>query len=145
MAKPKNNESFWRELLAVGLYKRNQGRLTRQLSGVALALIVFFGAWRLYEGPLHDFPGLIGGGVPFSLALLGAWIIYRAVNFPQFADFLISVEAEMDKVSWSSRDELLRATVVVIVTMVVMGVVLFFFDMIWQRFFEFIGFLQISG
>ena len=66
------------------------------------------------------------------------------VNYPRFADFLISVEAEMDKVSWSSKSELYRATVVVLVTMVLIGIILFVFDVIWQYFFEFIGFLEIS-
>ena len=36
------------------------------------------------------------------LLLLGLWIGYRLVNMPQFADFLIAVEAEMNKVSWPS-------------------------------------------
>ena len=74
----------------------------------------------------------------------GAWAIFRAVNYPRFADFLISVEAEMDKVSWSSRQELYRATVVVVVTMFCLGAVLFLFDVFWQNFFEIIKFLQIT-
>ena len=58
----------------------------------------------------------------------GIWLAFRAVNLPQFADFLISVEAEMDKVTWSSRQELYRATVVVITTMVLLGAILLLYD-----------------
>ena len=34
------------------------------------------------------------------LAVVGLWAAYRVVNLPAFADFLIAVEAEMNKVSW---------------------------------------------
>lgn len=158
MAKSKNESSFFSGLLTVGRYKRNQGQLTRKLTAVGLGLIVFIGAWTMSQGPLNvTEPQLINlwfvkftvagvwirVGIPFLIAAVGGWIVYRAVNFSRFADFLISVEAEMDKVTWSSRTELYRATIVVIVSMIFIGVVLFMYDIFWQNFFEWIGFLQI--
>jgi len=62
------------------------------------------------------------------------WI--RLVNWPKFADFLISVEAEMTKVSWPTKTELYRASLVVIFTMALMAVVLFVFDLVWQAIFD---------
>jgi preprotein translocase subunit SecE len=76
------------------------------------------------------------------VAALGAWGAFRAVNYPRFADFLISVQAEVDKVSWASKEELYRATVVVVVTMFLLGFTLLAFDVIWQWFFRLIGVLQ---
>jgi len=67
------------------------------------------------------------------------------VNYPKFADFLVSVEAEMAKVSWPSKGELYRATVVVIVTMFLLAAMLFAFDTIWQWFFRLIGIIRYSG
>ena len=32
------------------------------------------------------------------------------MNMPRFADFLIAVEAEMNKVSWPSKAELIRSS-----------------------------------
>jgi preprotein translocase subunit SecE len=58
------------------------------------------------------------------------------VNWPKFADFLISVEAEMTKVSWPTKTELYRASLVVIFTMALMAVVLFVFDLVWQAIFD---------
>ena len=144
MAKSKNVGTIWGELLSFGLYKRNQGRLTRQLTLLALSAVVGFGTWTLSQGILSDYEPRIRIGVPFGIFVLCAWVVYRLVNYPRFADFLISVEAEMDKVTWSSRQELVRATIVVLVTMLLMGVYLFLFDIFWQFFFEWIGFLQIS-
>jgi preprotein translocase subunit SecE len=148
MAKPKNELTIWNALLSVGLYKRNQGRWTRQLTAVGVGLVIFFGCWVLSQGPLDD-PDIHEGvrlGVPLFLAAAGAWVIYRMVNYPRFADFLISVEAEMDKVSWASRQELFRATAVVLVTMFLLGMVLFAFDRFWMWFFsDVVRFLKISA
>lgn len=146
-------------MFAVGLYKRNQGHLTRQLSAAALGLVVALGAWTLSQSSiltsLDDtvklfwvllVPGdVIRLGVPFGIVLAGGWIIYRLVNYPRFADFLISVEAEMDKVVWSSKAELYRATVVVLMTMGLLVVFLLLFDVFWQNFFSMIGFLEVGA
>ncbi len=138
----KKNQSFLNELFRVGLYKKNQGRLTRQLSALGLLMILAHGLWTLAKGPLAslDDPA-IRVGVPLALFAIGAWVIYRVVNYPRFADFLISVEAEMDKVSWPSRGELYRATIVVVTVMVVMAGLLFVYDQFWIWAFRLIGFL----
>lgn len=73
--------------------------------------------------------------IPGLLLLACVWVAYRLVNLPSFADFLIAVEAEMNKVSWPTRGELVRASAVVLVTMVSLAMVLFLYDVFWQRFF----------
>lgn len=161
--KNRTEASLLSTLLAAGIYKRNQGRLTRQLTVLALWALIALGCYTLKtqmlddyrEGtrvslwvPFADDPSwtltrwgafAIRVGLPTLLAAIGAWMAYRAVNYPRFADFLVSVEAEMAKVSWPSRDELFRATVVVIVVMLLLAVLLFGFDYIWQWFFRMIG------
>jgi len=141
--KNRSDANFVSTLLAADIYKRNQGRLTRQLTVLALWVIIFLGCYVLSVGPLGDFRNpWIRVGIPTGLALLGAWFAYRVVNYPRFADFLVSVEAEMAKVSWPSRDELYRAPVVVIVTMLLLAAVLFAFDYVWQFFFRLIGIIH---
>jgi preprotein translocase subunit SecE len=141
MAKPENG-SFWRELLAVGLYKRNQGRLTRQLTAAGLGVLVIAGAYVLSQGPLSGYGAAVKSGVPAAIVGIAAWVIFRVVNWPLFAEFLISVEAEMNKVSWASPKELYRATVVVLSTMLFLGVVLFIYDNVWLRILTAVGVLQ---
>jgi preprotein translocase subunit SecE len=68
---------------------------------------------------------------------------FRAIHFEKFAEFLIATEAEVEKVHWPDRQHVHRASVVVIVTMLFMGGLLFVFDMIWRTVFSAIGFLQI--
>ena len=73
------------------------------------------------------------------LAIAGLWAAYRCVNLPIFADFLIAVEVEMNKVSWPSRSELFRYSVVVIIMIFSIGILLAAFDIIWIKLFTWIG------
>ncbi len=51
----------------------------------------------------------------------------------------------MNKVSWTSKEDLYRATTVVLTTVVVMAVFLFLVDWIWLFILRLIGVLQFSG
>ncbi len=145
MARATDNASFLSVLASGALYKRNQGRLARQLTGLSVVAVVLFGAWSMSNTILSEYDRAISLGVPFAFALLGIWVAYRLVNYPKFADFLISVEAEMDKVSWPDRAYLVRATGVVLMVMILMGAYLAVWDIVWFQFFDFIGFLDIEA
>src|SRR5262245_14993377 len=120
--------SFWSELASASLYKRSQGRLARQLTAAGLGLIVLIGSYVLSQGPLVGFKPPIKIGIPVAILAVSSWLIFRLVNYPVFAEFLISVEGEMNKVSWSSWDELVRATIVVLSTMAFLALVLYVYD-----------------
>ena len=81
-----------------------------------MALAIAVGLYRLSEDMVAWGWGspALRYGLPGALLMLGWWVAYRIVNVPKFADFLIAVEAEMNKVSWPSRDELIRSSAVVI-------------------------------
>jgi preprotein translocase SecE subunit len=68
---------------------------------------------------------------PFVLIGLVIWFSIRLVNWPTFADFLIATEAEINKVSWTTRKRLFADTIVVLVTVLVMTVFLFGVDIVW--------------
>ena len=122
--------AFLRELVQTGIYKRSQGRITRQITFAAIAITVALGCWRMSEN-LDQWGLGIRYGVPVVLLAAGVWVTYRVVNFPGFADFLIAVEAEMNKVSWPTRSELIRASLVVLITIFVLAAVLTMFDLFW--------------
>ena len=145
MAKKIEQTGYWANMSETGLYKRYQGRLTRQVTAATTAIIVFIGLWTLSNGPLGTSDNVwVKIGIPVLIGVVCAWIIYRSVNYPRFADFLISVEAEMDKVTWATKQDLIRSTIVVVTVMFFLGVVLFTYDFFWQWFFQLIGFLQIG-
>lgn len=71
--------------------------------------------------------------VPLLLMALAIWVAWRIVNLPSFADFLIATEAEMNKVSWTTRQRLVQDTIVVLMTMVLMAFFLFLVDVAWGK------------
>ena len=130
--------------LQTGLYKRNQGRIARQVTFAALALTVAFGVYELYGALSMNGSALVEYGIPAAVLAIGVWLSYRVVNLPRFADFLIAVEAEMNKVSWPSRGELIRSSLVVIFVIFFLALLLFAYDFIWQTVFTAIGVLHSS-
>ncbi len=126
--------AIFQELIRAGLYKRSQGRITRQATFASLAIVIALGMLRLMqtlEASYPQYPQLrfILPGVLFAI---GCWVSYRLVNYPSFADFLIAVEAEMNKVSWPTRNELIRSSLVVLIVIFVLAAVLFLFDAFWS-------------
>jgi len=139
------------EIFQTGVYKRTQGRVTRQTTFGVLAATTLFGAWRLHQylGPVlgrrvnsyldsylyYVFEyGAVGAAGLF--VVLGLWFSYRIVNYQRFADFLIAVEAEMNKVSWPTRAELWRSSIVVITVIFALAFVLYFYDIFWVSIFS---------
>lgn len=70
--------------------------------------------------------------LPLLLSALSLWGAWRVVNLPPFADFLIATEAELNKVSWTTRKRLIQDTVVVLATVLLLTVFLFFMDLFWM-------------
>lgn len=144
MAKAKAETTFFGNFLIPGLFKPNQGRVVRQVTAAAVGIVAVAAAWRLRVTILADYAPQVGLFVPLAIALLGIWFAYRLVNWPPFANFLIAVEGELDKVSWSDWDYLVRATIVVLVVMFTTGAYLYFADFFWQQLFSFVGFLDLT-
>ena len=123
--------AYLQELFQVRLYKKSQGRKARQMTLIAIVAVAAFGAWSLrgwLEGQGAS-PSMLAG---IPLAVLGAsfWAAFRLIQLPVFADFLISVEAEMNKVSWPTRTELINASLVVIFVIFALAAMLFVYDIV---------------
>jgi preprotein translocase SecE subunit len=71
--------------------------------------------------------------LPILFAAVGLWLAWRVVNVPVFADFLIATEAELNKVSWTTKRRLIQDTVVVLVTVFLFTIFLFVVDVAWGK------------
>src|SRR5262245_11380604 len=69
--------------------------------------------------------------IPLVLIAATLWFAWRVVNYPQFADFLIATEAEINKVSWTTRRALVRDTIVVLTSLILLTIFLFVVDVFW--------------
>ncbi len=135
---------FLANLIRTELYKPMQGWYARMYTAIGLGVVVAAGAWKMSESTLEYTPAW-RFGLPAAFAAVLGWCVFRIVHFPPFAEFLIATEAEMNKVSWTSKDDLIRATTVVLTTVVLMAVFLFMVDTLWTFILRMIGVLQFTG
>jgi preprotein translocase subunit SecE len=131
-------------------YKPDQGKMTRTGTFIGLGLLIAWGALfvkdRLagYEDSGEWWGLLITPGIPILLAVAVGVVAWRVVFANRKAsDFMIATEGEMKKVSWSSRREVLGSTKVVIVFTILLSVLLFVIDVVFQYFFRSIGVLKV--
>ena len=122
------------------IYKRGQGKYTRITTFVAVMVIGVVGAGTLSawlqaytDSPYYRF------GIPTLLVAILGLVMFRVVNRPRSADFMIVTEGEMKKVSWSSQKEVVGSTKVVIVTAFLMAGVLFGVDLLFLLLFGWMG------
>jgi preprotein translocase subunit SecE len=132
--------NLWRS----GLFKPMQGWYARLYTALGLGVIAAAGVYRVF-GDLENETPLWRFGIPAAVAMVLGWIIFRIIHFPPFAEFLIATEAEMNKVSWTSKEDLYRATTVVLTTVLLMAVFLFIVDWLWLFILNKIGVLIFRG
>ncbi|MCY2947897.1 MAG: preprotein translocase subunit SecE [Planctomycetota bacterium] len=82
------------------------------------------------RGQVMLLPSLGTQALVFTVLLV--WLSVRLTQVPAFADFLISTDAEMNKVSWASRSKLWQDTIVVIVGMLLMAGLMMGLDQMWR-------------
>ncbi len=128
--------------MVFNIYKRGQGKYTRLCSAFAAAIIIGSGCWQLYQkleakswGFSNRTELWIATMVPAGLFAVLALLIFLLVNKPSVADFMISSEGEMKKVSWSSRKEIAVSTSIVIIVVAIMAILLGTTDLIFRTFF----------
>jgi len=137
--------SFLANLVRTDVVKPNQGKNARLWTAIGLGVLVAAGIYRLYEQQLKgEYGPAVRFGVPAALLAALGWVVFRVVQYPPFVDFLIATEAEMNKVSWTSKADLYRATTVVLVTVLVIAVYLFGVDWLWSWLLKMIGVLRFE-
>jgi preprotein translocase subunit SecE len=135
---------FLANLMRTNLYKPLQGKQARLWTAVGLGLTVLFGLRELFLTLDGQSTKANAYGITTLVGLAFGWLIFRLLQFTPFVEFLIATEAEMNKVSWTSREDLKRATTVVLVTVALMAVFLFGVDWVWSNLLQLIGVLRFK-
>ena len=131
-------------------YKSTQGYWTRMCTAVGWGIVVLWGAKFLFEKLSVYGNSATGQYVQMGVAImwmlgLGFLVYYLVGRQRSCCDFLIAVEGEMKKVSWSTRTEIIGATKVVVLFTVLMSILLFVIDTMFMVFFSSIGVLKIGS
>lgn len=126
-------------------YRPEDGHASRAVCGLTLGALFLWGAYSFFEWlppswkePLPKTADLLGTefvlswGLIASVALAVAFLygIFWLVNYPKWVDFLVETEAEMKKVSWASRRQVVTESVVVVATVLILGTFIFCVDTI---------------
>ncbi|RME85618.1 MAG: preprotein translocase subunit SecE [Planctomycetota bacterium] len=123
------------------IYKSGQAKTLRLLIAFLIQAFIIYGSYQLYlwlnftddrGNPLWVAQqigyseGLEMEITPRLLISIGFFVFASLANFffnnsQRFSEFLIDVQSELTKVSWASREEVVKSTVVVLfVTLVLM-------------------------
>lgn len=84
----------------------------------------------------------IQAGVAAGIIVVAGWVTFRVLNSPRIVEFMIATEAEMRKVNWPSRREVMGSTWVVICGTLMMAVGLLVVDVIFSELFRAIRVLE---
>ena len=146
-------------------YKPNQGKLVRRFTMIGLLGLAGCGVWTLLQHGTLDTLGKdwvlrlpfiertitllrdLKFTMPILLAVVMFWLSYRVVHMPTFAEFLIATEGELNKIAWPTRKSLIQDTIVVLTTVVLMTLFLFFVDIAWGKILSnpYVGVLKIAA
>lgn len=134
--------------MATTIYKKGQGYWTRLMSAIAWGTLALMGSvwvWDVLKGVrIGDVqPVYISavGAVVFGVIIGGLlyWFIGRS---HRVVDFMVATEGEMKKVNWSTRREILGSTWIVIALTILIALLCFGCDLVFQAFFRAVNVLE---
>jgi preprotein translocase subunit SecE len=128
-------------------YKAGQGYWTRIFSAIGFgAVIAYTAKWvgdELSTVATGENAPIYRGAGALGVVLIGGVIVYWLVYVKRrSSEFLIATEGEMRKVNWSTRREVVGSTWVVIAMSLIIALILFIADLVFQAFFGAIGVLE---
>jgi preprotein translocase SecE subunit len=129
------------------IYKSGQGYWTRMGTAGGAALVILLVGQFLYTwlptwfDTLHTNSKLLIG-IVFAVVAAMALLAFYITNRPGNVDFLIATDSEMKKVNWTSREELIGSTKIVIIFVFLITALLFGIDIIFGYVFHWIGILK---
>ena len=135
--------------MGLSIYKKGQGYWTRLMTAIAAGLIIFMGAWWLWQHlELIDYGDLpqvyVGSAAALLFVIVFGWVTYWLIGTRRKSvDFLIATEGEMKKVNWSTRREIAGSTVVVILFAALITLFCWAFDKVFFFFFVWIRVLDV--
>ncbi|MEK6258892.1 MAG: preprotein translocase subunit SecE [Planctomycetota bacterium] len=119
-------------LLQWGTHRGAQGRLIRRALLIVFLLFVSVVCQKFFVVISEYFGFLVAIATSSLVAFVGGWVAVRLLQYPPIVDFLVDVQTESSKVSWSTWPELRRTTVIVLAAMIAFSAYLFVCDMSWQ-------------
>lgn len=122
---------YMRTLATFSAYKPGQGNWAR-LGTLAVIVLAILAGGYAWSRTMANSSLAVKYGVPSVVGAALVWAAYRLIHWPRYADFLITTESEMNKVSWPSRQEVKTSTIVVLILAIFLAIFLSTVDWLWQ-------------
>jgi preprotein translocase subunit SecE len=126
------------------IYKEGHGVLVRRVAFVGLATFLVWGGVELYgwlQGPWTRGNRWVNYEIPvirqyidpafiisWFVVIAGCIMIYRLLNRPRAADFLIETDTEVRKVTWPTWNDAWNSSLIVLLFVLVVTGFIFFSD-----------------
>ena len=123
-------------------YRANQGGLTRKICLAVVSAILSWVALSLFSVFYRRQSGVVWLVICVCIVFFVSVLSIKVLDRPRWADFLISVQSEVDKITWPSNSDVRRHTLVVLWLLFSLAIMVFLFDIMWQWMFRLSGFLQ---
>ncbi|MEX0777469.1 MAG: preprotein translocase subunit SecE [Phycisphaeraceae bacterium] len=120
------------------LYKPGQGKWTRICTAVGAGLLTLAMIYWIVgelQGIHSEHRGTIQAIVGLGILLIVAGVLWWLLNKPRIVEFMIATEAEMRKVNWPTRREVIGSTWVVICGTFLMASLIFVLDIFFAELF----------
>ncbi len=110
------------------IYKKGQGKWVRLGTAIGLGLLIALGILWIKNTFMPLAPAYSKMIMVVIVGSLGALFCFYVVNRPNLADFMILTESEMRKVVWPTRQAVIRATRLVVLSTLGMALMLWLVD-----------------
>jgi preprotein translocase SecE subunit len=130
------------------IHRRSQGKWTRLGTAIGCALIIISTAIFIVNDVRGAAANVISERTAIIIAgvfvMVASLLAYYVQNRPTNVTFLSETDSEMKKVNWTTRQELIGSTKVVIGFMFILAMMLFVVDIFFGYLFYFLGVLKFS-
>lgn len=127
------------------VFKRGQGYWTRLGTGIGATILIIFVSLFVFKqlaSLVQDRQTRLG--VTAGFTVFSGLLAWKLMNKPKHAQFLIDTDAEMKKINWTTRKDLIGATRVVMFFMIGIALLLFLFDTVYHILFYLMDIWKIS-
>ena len=133
--------------MALTVYKSGQGYWTRVLTAIGASTLVAAAlafTWAELDGAIRDDDVRMytQAGVCVVVIVMFGIVAWRLLNRPKFVDFMIATDAEMRKVNWPSRREIIGSTIVVVCGTFLLTLILYVVNILFAWLFTEINILE---
>lgn len=133
MGNPESDAAALKCVLEYGLsffniYKKGQGKWVRLGTVIGMGLLIALGIKWINDTFMALAPAYSKMIMVVIFGCLGGLLCFYVVNRPNIADFMILTESEMRKVVWPSRQNVIRATRLVVAATLGLALMLWIVD-----------------